>query len=194
MGMSMDIEKAIEIEETAISKNIIEQAEALEIIKTAVNELLQYRQIGTVERFAALEQQMKQHVTNRTCCPQRNCNKCDKYRIELEKYHEIGTVDECRAAKEKQIPKEPKRIYKKYGKHKWRRKENGEIDDFAFESGFCNGVVCDICGEAVCINCNPDYEELEDCEEEYFLCPTCGKRHYTKPLYCDCGQALRWED
>lgn len=26
---------------------------------------------------------------------------------ELKKYHQIGTVDECRAAREKQIPKEP---------------------------------------------------------------------------------------
>ena len=113
---------------------------------------------------------------------------------ELLQYRQIGTVDECRAAREKQIPKEPKRIYKKYGKHKWKRKENGEIDEMAWDFDYHNGVICEICCKAICVCCNPDYDELEDCEEEYFLCPNCGKKHYTKTIYCDCGQALKWED
>lgn len=112
---------------------------------------------------------------------------------ELQQYRQIGTVDECRAAMEKQIPKEPKRIYKKYGKHKWKRKDNGEIDDIAWDFDYHNGVICEICGKAVCVNCNPNYDELEDCEEEYFLCPNCGKK--VPPFaYCNCGQALKWGD
>lgn len=81
----MDIEKAIGIEETAISKDILEQSEALEIIKTAVNELLQYRQIGTVDECrAAREKQTPKKVRFKTknsvslpCCP--NCGEtyCD---------------------------------------------------------------------------------------------------------------------
>lgn len=114
---------------------------------------------------------------------------------DLQKYRQIGTVDECRAAREKQIPKEPKRVHIKHGKHKWRRNENGEIDDFAWDFGFYhNGVKCEVCGRDVCVHCNPDYDELDDCEEKYFQCPNCGKKHYTIPNYCDCGQALKWGD
>ena len=113
---------------------------------------------------------------------------------ELQQYRQIGTIDECRVAREKQIPKEPKRIYKKYGKHKWIRKENGEIDECAFDFGIHSGVVCEVCGESFCVLCNPDYDELNDCEEEYFLCPNCGEKLYGNPVYCNCGQALKWED
>ena len=87
-----------------------------------LRELQQYHQIGTVERFAALESQMKPHVTDETCCPERNCNKCDKYRIELEKYHEIGTVDECRATRDELIELQE---YRKLGtvKECWEARE-----------------------------------------------------------------------
>lgn len=99
------------------------------------------------------------------------------------------------SALEKQIPKKPEHIIKKYGKHKWRRKENGEIDDFVWDFGYHCGVACEICGKAVCVCCNPDYDKLEDCEEEYWICPSCGKKMYSKShTYCDCGQKLDWSD
>lgn len=77
-----------------------------------LEELQQYRAIGTVGRFQQLTKQFKPHVTDKTSCPHRGCNKCDMYRKENEKYHEIGTVEECREARERQIPIKPKGIYK----------------------------------------------------------------------------------
>lgn len=47
------------------------------------------------------------HVIDASCCPERHCNKCDKYRKELEAYRRIGTLDEFKEAKEKQTPKRP---------------------------------------------------------------------------------------
>lgn len=106
----------------------------------------------------------------------------------------LGTVEECREAREGQRAKKPEHFYKKYGKHQWRRKENGEIDDFAWDFGYHNGVACEICGETVCVHCNPDYDELDDCEEEHWNCPNCGKMVGWKSKYCDCGQAIDWSD
>lgn len=48
-------------------------------------------------------------------------------------------------------------------KHNWKRDENGNINEWAWEAGFHNGVLCVDCGESVCVNCNPDYMELDDC-------------------------------
>lgn len=97
-------------------------------------------------------------------------------------------------ALEKQIPKKAERKVIKYGKHKWRKDKNGEIDDFAFGYGYHNGVVCKICGESVCVHCNPDYDKLEDCEDDYYICPTCRDKFYSKRDYCSCGQKLDWSE
>lgn len=97
-------------------------------------------------------------------------------------------------ALEKQIPKKPKHTYIKHGKHTWKKNENGEIDDFAWDYDYHNGVVCEVCGEAVCVHCNPDYMELDDCEEEHWSCSSCGKEVYRNTKYCDCGQKLDWSD
>ena len=113
---------------------------------------------------------------------------------EVQQYRAIGTPEECRAAVEKQIPKKAEHKVIKYGKHKWRKNENGEIDDFAFDYDYHNGVVCEICGEAVCVHCNPDWEKLEDCEDDYYTCPACGDKFYSKRDYCSCGQKLVWSD
>ena len=78
---------------------------AVNMATEALEEIQQYRAIGTVERFKQLAEQFKPHVTDKTSCPERHCNKCDKYRKENEKYHEIGTVEECREARERKIPK-----------------------------------------------------------------------------------------
>lgn len=88
-------------------KEYTERNLALTEAVKALTEIQQYRAIGTVERFKQLAEQFKPHVTDKTSCPERHCNKCDKYRKENEKYHEIGTVEECREAREKQIAKKP---------------------------------------------------------------------------------------
>lgn len=97
-------------------------------------------------------------------------------------------------ALEKQIPKKPKHTYIKHGKHTWKKNENGEIDDFAWDYDYHNGVVCEVCGETVCVHCNPDYMELDDCEEEHCSCSSCGKEVYRNTKYCDCGQKLNWSE
>lgn len=48
-------------------------------------------------------------------------------------------------------------------KHNWKKNENGTIDEFAWESGFHNGVICVDCGKTVCVCCHPDYMEMDDC-------------------------------
>ena len=111
---------------------------------------------------------------------------------EIQQYRELGTVEELRIAREKQIPKEPKHALIKHGKHTWRKDENGEVDDFAWDFGYHNGVACEVCGETVCVHCNPEYDELTDCEEEYWNCPSCGKKIYFKSKCCDCGQVINW--
>lgn len=40
-------------------------------------------------------------------CKMRGCNLCDSYRKELEQYRALGTVEELKEAREKQIPKKP---------------------------------------------------------------------------------------
>ena len=114
-------------------------------------------------------------------------------RILLDEYMKLGSVEECRKAVEKQIAKKPKHVVEKYGKHKWQRKKNGEIDDFAWDYGYHNGVVCEVCGESVCVHCEPDYDNKEDCEKSYYVCPTCGEITFRK-TYCDCGQKLDWRE
>ena len=114
---------------------------------------------------------------------------------EVQQYRAIGTVEECRAAVEKQIPKKPKHTYIKHRKHTWKKDENGEIDTFAWDLDYHNGVVCEVCGKTVCVHCNPNYDKLEDCKSEYiYICPSCDKEVYYNQKYCDCGQKLDWRN
>lgn len=106
----------------------------------------------------------------------------------------IETLGMAINALEKQIPKKAKHIVEKYGKHKWQRKENGEVDDSAWDYEYHNGVVCEVCGETVCVHCEPDYDNKEDCEKSYYVCPTCKEKTFFKRIYCDCGQKLDWSE
>lgn len=113
---------------------------------------------------------------------------------EVQQYRQIGTIEECREAVEKQKARKPNHKYIKYGKHKWKRDEYGKIDNFAWEYEFCNGVVCERCGESVCVHCNPDYDKLDDCEADTYSCPFCDKEVGYRQKYCDCGQKLDWRE
>lgn len=113
---------------------------------------------------------------------------------ELKQYRTIGTVEECREAINKQISKTPSHKYIKYGKHKWQRDEDGEIDDWSWDYEYCNGVTCKRCGKQVCVHCNPNYDKLEDCEVNIYNCPSCNKNVYRNQKYCDCGQKLDWKN
>lgn len=87
---------------------------------------------------------------------------------ELEKYREIGTVEECQEAVEKQNPKEPKEILRHRG---------------GFET--CH-----------CTNCNTDYQVDNRYTITDTYCHTCGKLLDSAfRNYCgNCGQAIQWND
>ena len=92
--------------EMPFGSNISNEVSKLAI--KALEEIQKYQAIGTVEKFLQLSEQFKPHVTDKTSCTERHCNKCDQYRKENEKYHEIGTVEECREARERQRAKKVK--------------------------------------------------------------------------------------
>lgn len=107
--------------------------------------------------------------------------------------YEVDGID-ILDAYEKQIPKKPTHIHEEYEKHQWKKKKNGEVDDWAWGSGYCNGVVCERCGETICVHCNPNYDD-EPCIVDKDLCPNCGKQVWSceHKNYCsECGQALKW--
>lgn len=98
---------------------------------------------------------------------------------------------------DKQIARKPNHYKVNYGDHKWATNEDGEIDEWAWESGFCNGVVCTNCGEQVCVLCNPDYDtEESECSAYETTCPLCLEKldAHSKQPYCSCGQRLDWSD
>lgn len=117
-------------------------------IENALEEIQQYRSIGTVDKFRQLSEQFKPHITDNTSCPKRNCNKCDMYRKENEKYHAIGTIEECRAAVEKQ------------------RAKKSDIEGDWDSDGHL------IYDTWICPNCGRDYEINYD---YYNYCPNCGQ-------------------
>lgn len=49
-------------------------------------------------------------------------------------------------------------------KHNWEKNEDGTVNEFAWESGYHNGVFCVDCGKSVCVCCHPDYMDLDDCK------------------------------
>ena len=98
---------------------------------------------------------------------------------------------------DKQIARKPNRRKVTNSSHKWATNEDGEIDEWAWESRFCNGVVCTNCGEQVCVYCNPDYKTKEsECVTYETTCPLCSEKldTHSKQPYCSCGQRLDWSD
>lgn len=51
-------------------------------------------------------------------------------------------------------------------KHDWYKDEDGNIDEWAWESGYHNGVICKRCGESFCVHCTPNYDETKCTESE----------------------------
>ena len=48
-------------------------------------------------------------------------------------------------------------------KHNWRLDEFDRPDEWAWESGFHNGVICLDCGRKPCVHCEQDWLEMDDC-------------------------------
>ena len=99
-------------------------------------------------------------------------------------------------ALKKQIPMKPIRIHEEYPEHLWQRDDDGEIDVWAFESGYHNGPYCTRCHHTECEHCNEDWETnpTEPCVIDKDVCPCCGTSVF-KTAYCSkCGQALDWSE
>lgn len=122
---------------------------AYETAIKALEEIQQYRAIGTVERFQQLTEQFKPHITDETSCSERHCNKCDKYRKEAERYQAIGTVEECQEARQKQRARKPKI---------WTTPDDGV------------NLIYDM---YKCPNCGKEHKI--DYYNEYSYCPNCGQ-------------------
>lgn len=76
-------------------------------------------------------------------------------------------------------------------KHLWYKDENGDIDVWRYEGGFCNGPECQICHEAFCENCTPDWADTE-CETGHYYCSECAKTSRdAHENYCpNCGAKM----
>ena len=93
-------------------------------------------------------------------CKMRGCNLCDGYRKELEQYRALGTVEELKEAREKQIPKKP--IYRDFkeddeGEKMIPHKAECQVCGYEFEFGEWNDIdnpYCK-CGQKI------DWEEGE---------------------------------
>jgi hypothetical protein len=49
-------------------------------------------------------------------------------------------------------------------KHNWVKDEDGNVDEWAWERDFHNGVFCNRCYKMFCVHCNPDYDK-DECKE-----------------------------
>ena len=85
--------------------------------------------------------EIKPHIIDESSCPERKCNKCDKFRCELQQYHAIGTVKECETAREKMKPKKPQ-----FNGANWYRCPSGcEVHKHTLETDY----FCPNCGQAI---------------------------------------------
>lgn len=84
--------------------------------------------------------------------------------------------------------------HEEYPEHQWIRNENGNIDHFAMEVGYCNGPVCKRCGYSFCEHCEPDGWDKRLCVIDEYYCPNCGRLMHEKDKFCrNCGQAILQE-
>ena len=127
--------------------------EALEVALSVLKEIQNYRKLGTLEELARAKKYIglsKRHST------------IGEMIDECAAYEEIGTVEECREAVEKQKAKKPILInYKEYAN----KIANAEFLEDAYFCPNCktvmrSGIYCKRCGQA--IQWNENLEEIED--------------------------------
>ena len=107
----------------------------------------------------------------------------------------VGWVRDVLAILKEQEANEPIHIYEEYPEHDWKRKENGEIDDFAFDGDYHNGPYCKRCHYSFCIFCDPNGWNKEPCVIDEYKCPKCGRYISKNTKFCSkCGQAVKWND
>ena len=129
----------------------------------ALEELEQYRALGTVEGFkSALDSsaeyynQMKEYKAKLQECEEKLVEyeavgtitqiyeKIGGLDVELGKYHSLGTVEELKEVMEKQVAS------------KW--------------------IECPYADLIMCPSCNAEFSTIDNCTEQFEYCPKCGKR------------------
>lgn len=94
-----------------------------------------------------------------------------------------------------QEAKPPVHIHEEYPEHDWERKENGDIDDFAYDGDYHNGPMCKRCYYSFCIYCDPNGWNKKPCIIDEYKCPKCGRYISKGTKFCsDCGQEVKWND
>ena len=120
-GGSMDIKKVIDClkaDKEYLTDMKICDGEEMDVAIKAMEEIQQYREIGTIEEIKehlaeldrwhtdTINQKIKNVFANTSTLICHNCDHKDDYieelEAEIEDYHEIGTPEECREAVEKQ--------------------------------------------------------------------------------------------
>ena len=127
-----------------------------------------------IEKAIEWQQKFKQSYQNMPLAKPKVDEACD-FTIaalrELQLYRLIGTVDECRAAKEKQIPQKPEMV---------EAQSQGLIGD-----GTHTDKVSYQSDAYECPNCGSFLGFKTDC---------CDDEHYQDHFCSACGQALKWGD
>lgn len=144
----MTIQEAIEWQEAfkRTYNGIPEEVnEACDFVISALKEIEQFREIGTIDELKELDYLRKRYEDETyDYCGEYGTEECGcKFELHrFKKYEEIGTVDECRIAREKMKPKKPTHIDYDYG---------------YFECPSCGELIYDSSGEFIthhfCLNC-----------------------------------------
>lgn len=173
------------IDESKVIRVALKDCEIVEMQTSASEKLQQYREIGTVDE---VKEAIAFYKNTKESSMREIVEKCAEY-------EKIGTINECRAAVEKQKAKALIHIHREFTEHQWRRDEDGNIDEFAMESGYHNGPVCERCGYTFCEHCNPDGWDEEPCVIDKYCCPNCNEEIMRQDKYCNhCGQAIDWSE
>jgi len=56
-------------------------------------------------------------------------------------------------------------LQKKHG-HQWEKDDDGEINIFAYSSGYCNGPLCERCGYHFCKHCVSEFD-IRHCDKDH---------------------------
>ncbi len=120
------------------------------------------------------------HKIDETCCKQRHCNLCDKYRKELEQYQEIGTLEEIIHSQAIALVEQVK--LEKY-------QAIGTIEECKLAVERMKAKKPELFGEGYA-----DGEPVYD----FYRCPSCQQEYeveFEEHNYCpNCGQVLSWEE
>lgn len=110
-------------------------------------------------------------------------------------YDRMEVVECARDILKEHEAKPPIHVHEEYQEHDWKRRENGEIDDFAYDNDYHNGPMCKRCYYSFCMFCDPDGWNKEPCIIDKYKCPKCGRFISKGTKFCsDCGQEVKWND